>query len=241
MPFGQMRQLTIILLISCGLSSCDKTPDNFGRLQSMTFFKTHTDNFLKSELLKYDYNPRTQYSLSVNDTLVYRAILQQEDNELVGVFYDSSFALFAGQFKIPIDTNSTWDRLYLQTNSTHYKLELELFTHPSKIINSDTVNGDIKTTGNYSIPKSLMSDPIQYFNDLDKERVKYGIMDFRKLRIGGIIEVNFSPTDYLLYFPTNSKIEEKRFQDFWDKKIKEGEKLDDNWYYYKRERPMDNG
>ena len=241
MPFRQMRQLIIILIISCGLSSCDRTPDNFGKVQSITFFKEYKDKFLKSELLKYDYNPRTQYSLSINDTLVYRALLRKEDNQLVGVFGDNGFGVFARQFKIPIDTNSTWDRLYFEINSTQYKLELELFAHPSKIVNSDTVKADIKTTGNYSIPKALMNDPIQYFKNLDKEREKYGIMDYRKLRIGGIIEVNFSPTDYLLYFPADSKIEEKQLQDFWDNKIKEGEKLDDNWYYYKRERPLDNG
>jgi len=236
-----MRQLIIIFLISCGLSSCDKTPDNFGYEQSMTFFKLHADNFLKSELLKYDYNPRTQYSLSINDTLVYRAILRQEDNEFVGVFGDNGAVVFARQFKIPIDTNSTWDRLYLKTDSTHYTLELELYSHPNIVINSDTVKADIKTTGNYSIPVNLMDDPFKYFSTLDNERKNYGIMDFRKLRIGRIIEVNFSVTDYLLYFPTDGKIEEKQFQEHWDKKIKEGKKLDDNWYYYKRERPLDNG
>src|SRR5688572_4102474 len=109
-----MRQLIIIFIISCGPSSCDKTPDNFGYEQSMTFFKLHADSFLKSELLKYDYNPRTQYSLSVNDTLVYRAILRQGGNEFVGVFGDKGSTVFARQFKIPIDTSSSWDRLYLK-------------------------------------------------------------------------------------------------------------------------------
>lgn len=236
-----MRQLIIILIISCGLGSCDKTPDNFGYEQSMKFFKEHTDSFLRSELLKYDYNPRSQYSLSTNDTLVYRALLRREDNEFVGIFWGKGFVVFARQFKIPIDTDTAWDRLDLKNDSTQYTLELELYTHPNKVINSDTIKADIRTIGNYSIPRSLMSDPFQYFSRLDKERKNYGIMDFRKLRIGGIIEVNFSPTDYLLYFPSDTKIEEKRFQDFWDKKLGEGKKLNDNWYYYKRERPLDNG
>ena len=241
MPFGQMRQLIIILIISCGLSSCDKTPDNFGYEQSMTFFKEHTDKFLKSELLKYAYNPRTQYSVTTNDTLIYRAFLRREDNELVGVFRQRGFEVFARQFKIPIETNTTWDGLTLKSDSSNYILELGLYTHPDKVINSDTIKADIKTIGNYSIPKNLMIDPIQYFSKLDKEREVYGIVDFSKLRIGKIVEINFSATDYLLYFPPDSEIEERQFQDYWDKKMKEGKKLDDNWYYYKRERPLDNG
>ena len=95
MPFGQMRQLIIILIILCGLSSCDKTPDNFGYEQSLTFFKDQAENFLKSDLLRYDYNPRTQYSLTGNDSLIYRAFLRREDNELVGIFRDKGFEIFA--------------------------------------------------------------------------------------------------------------------------------------------------
>jgi hypothetical protein len=219
-----MRQLIIILIISCGLSSCDRTPDNLGYEQSMTFFKEHTENFLKSELLRYDYNPRTQYSLTTSDTLIYRAFLRREDNELVGVFRDKGFEIFAEQFKIPIDTNSTWDRLSLTTDSMNYILELELYIHPIKVINSDTIKADIKTIGDFTIPKNLMSDPIQYFSQLDKERENYGIVDFSRLRIGEIIEINFSATDYLLYFPPDSKIEEKQFRDYWNKKMKEGKK-----------------
>lgn len=236
-----MRQGIILLIISCGLSSCDKTPDNFGYEQAMTFFNLHADNFLKSELLKYDYNLRTQYSLSVDDALVYRAILRPENNEFVGVFGKNGSEVFARQFKIPIDTNSAWSRLYLKTDSKHYILELELYSHTNKVVNSDTIKVDIKTTGNYSIPVNLMDDPFKYFSIIDNERKNYGIVDFRKLRIGGIIEVNFSITDYLLYFPSDGKIEGKQFQDYWNKKIKEGKKLDNNWYYYKRERPLDNG
>ena len=142
---------------------------------------------------------------------------------------------------MPIDTNSTWDRLSLKTDSMYYILELELYVHPNKVVNSDTIKANIKTIGNYTISKNLMGDPIKYFAQLDKERGNYGIVDFRRLRIGEIIEINFSATDYLLYFPTDSKIEKKQFQDFWDEKMKEGKKLDDNWYYYKRERPLDNG
>jgi hypothetical protein len=207
----------------------------------MKFFKEHTDSFLKSELLKYDYNPRSQFSLSTNDTLVYRALLRQEYHEFVGIFGDKGFGVFAREFKIPIDTNTEWERLDLKADSTQYTLELELYSHSNKVINSDTIKADIKTNGSYSIPRNLMNDPFRYFSGLDKERKNYGIMDFRKLRIGGIIEVNFSPTDYLLYLPSDTKIEEKRFQDFWEKKLREGKKLNENWYYYKRERPLDNG
>ena len=123
----------------------------------------------------------------------------------------------------------------------NYILELELYIHSNKVINSDTIKSDIKTIGDFKIPKNLMSDPIQYFSQLDKERENYGIVDFSRLRIGEIIEINFSATDYLLYFPPGSKIEEKQFRDYWNKKMKEGKKLDDNWYYYTRERPLDNG
>lgn len=237
-----MKRLTIILLLSVGQSGCQKTPDNFGYNNSLKFVETFADRFLESELFKYDYDVRTQYALSVSDTLKYRAFVKQESSELTAMFYDDNgFELFRIQFHIQLEMGSKWEELRLTREGRGFNLEVERYESLKAIVNMDTASGTVKTVGKYMIPEGLMSDPIAYFQTIDKERERYGIVNLRKLRIGGIVELYFSATDYLLYFPNKMVIEEKQFQDYWNKKIKEGKQLNRNWYYYKSERPLDNG
>lgn len=66
-------------------------------------------------------------------------------------------------------------------------------------------------------------------------------MTYGELRIGRIIEVYLTSQDYLLYFPTNYKIDEPQFEEYWRNKQKQGKQLDENWFYYKADESLDFG
>ncbi|HQQ98541.1 MAG TPA: hypothetical protein PLX35_14820 [Cyclobacteriaceae bacterium] len=234
-----MKQQIFFLAIICTLGGCDKTPDTAGYYRAVTFVNVHAASFLKSELLKYDYGLRQQYIRSTGDTAVYRALFRADDNRLLVLFGKPGWQAFAAQFRIPLDTNAGWTRLVLHLDSTNFRFDLEIHTYPDSVINADTIKVSLYTSGDYSVPVNLMEDPIAYLSRLDEERRKYGVGTYNKLRTGGIMELNFSPTDYLLYFPTDFRIGEQQFQDSWNKKLKSGKKLHDNWYYYKRDKPLD--
>lgn len=234
-----MKQQIFFLAIICTLGGCDRTQDTAGYDRAVTFVNAHAASFMKSELLKYDYGLRLQYIRSTGDTSVYRALFRAEDNKLLVSFDKSGWQVFEHQFRIPLGTNAGWSRLVLHRDSTHFHFDLEMHTYPDSVISADTIKVSLYTAGDYSVPVNLMDDPIAYFSRLDQERGKYGVGTYNRLRIGGIMELNFSPTDYLLYFPTDFKIGEQQFRDTWNKEMKRGKKLDDNWYYYRRDKPLD--
>src|SRR5690606_20135512 len=101
-------------------------------------------------------------------------------------------------------------------------------------------NGELKLQVNDSQTHDIIRydmNPLEHFKQLQKLVNKYGIVTYGELRIGGIIEVYLTAQDYLLYFPSNYKIDEPQFEEHWRNKQKQGKQLDENWFYYKSDEP----
>ena len=131
------------------------------------------------------------------------------------------FDIFQQEFEIELDTIIEFGIAELVKKPTDFELTV-----------NDTTSIKILSIG---------KDPIQYFGKLRQMIYEYGIVTYDQTRLGGIIRVHLTAYDYLIYFPTDYKIEEQKFNDHWRDKQKNGKKLDKNWYYYKSEKPLDFG
>lgn len=208
-----------VILFASFFSSCNSEQPDGWQLAN-EFHEKYASEFVSDkELLKYNYNPRTHFFyLNKNDSS-FRCIVR-DSAELLIINFDG-FDIFKNEFGIEIDSSITFKRgFFTKDNST---LTLA--------INDTTSIGGI----------SYRIDPISYFAELNGKVQKYGIVTCGRLRIGGIIQVYLTATDYLLYFPSDLDIEKEHFNAHWRNKKSNGQPLDLNWYYYKAEQPLDFG
>ena len=210
-----LTSLICLILISCNSHQSDG-------LQLATEFHTnYADEFIQNkELQKYSYNPRAQfYYLSDDESQTFRC-LSSDSTELTIINF-GGFDIFQREFELETDTLIPFKRAELVKEQTNFKLMV-----------NDSLLIEIRSIG---------QDPIHYFRQLRQLIDEYGIVAYGQIRLGRIIRVYLSAYDYLLYFPTGYKIGEKQFEEYWRNKQKTGKQLDENWYYYKSEKPLDFG
>lgn len=214
-------RLLITSIFFVVLNSCGTTQRDGWQLAS-EFHANYAIEFIQnSDLLKYSYNPRSQFYFNpAIDSQTFRC-WYFDSTELRILIYDN-FSLFNSEFGLELDSSFSFNR------ATLIKKQDQLFL----TINDETTKVAVR---------SVSKNPIDYFKSLKEDINKYGIVTYSELRIGGIIRVYLTAYDYLLYFPTNFQIDEPQFRERWSNKRKQGRKLDENWFYYRANKPLDFG
>ncbi|MBR11379.1 MAG: hypothetical protein CMP48_27345 [Rickettsiales bacterium] len=212
-------RLLITSILFVFLNSCGTTQRDGWQLAS-EFHSNYANEFIQNtELLKYSYGPRMQFYYNpIHDKQTFRCWYH---NSKLSVFNFGGFNIFQEEFQLKLDT------LFAFKNIEFYHNQSEL-----RLMVNDSIQVKII---------SFSSDPINYFEQLREQINEYGIVTYGKLRIGGIVEVYLTAYDYLLYFPTNLKIDEPQFEEHWRNKQKQGKQLDSNWFYYRSNKPLDFG
>lgn len=214
------RYAVILLMVTC---SCDpESPD--GWILANEFYERHASEFIENqELLKYSYNPRSQFFYNVNHVndidSSFRCIIR-DSTELLLINFDG-FDIFKHEFGIELDSSFSFKRGEFTNEGNFFKFSI-----------NDSVRANVL---------ALKTNPIKYFTKLKRKVEDFGIVTYGELRIGGIIEVYLTGTDYLLYFPSNMNIDQEHCDQYWENKKSKGRMIDLNWYYYEAERPLDFG
>ncbi len=211
----RIASILLLTMFSCNLKRED------GWQLATEFYEQYSHEFIKNgELLKYSYDPRTQfYYLTKNESKSFRCIAR--DSVELLIINLGGVHLFQHEFGIELDTAIEFSRAFLRNEKESLLLTL-----------NDSIQINLFAS---------KTNPVAYFNELKNLIEKYGIVTYGEIRLGGIIEVYLTAYDYLLYFPTDFKIEEEHFYQHWMNKRKNGRKLDENWYYYQSEKPLDFG
>jgi hypothetical protein len=185
------------------------------------FHSNYANEFIQNtELLKYSYNPRAHFYFNTfNEDPTFRALIHDTTELRVIIFKNQN--RFLEEFGIELDTFPTFGRATIWTEDGELKLQAN-DSQTVEIIRYD-------------------KNPLQHFKQLKKLVNKYGIVTYGELLIGGIVRVYLTAYDYLLYFPTNYNIDEQQFEEHWRNKQKQGKQLDENWFYYKSDEPLDFG
>ncbi len=212
--------LKFLLPLTILLNSCGTTQQDGWKLAS-EFHENYANEFIHNEeLLKYIYNPRAHFYFNTHDEApTFRALIHDTTELRVIIFENQD--RFIQEFKLELDTFPSFGEATVRRE-----------------------NGELKLVVDDSLEIEILNfekDPLTHFKKLRKLINKYGIVTYGKLRIGGIIEVYITANDYLLYFPANYKIEEPQFDERWRKKQKKGKQLDQNWFYYHSDKPLDFG
>lgn len=216
----RIRYAVILLLAIC---SCTReAPDGWGLANE--FYERHASEFIENqELLKYSYNPRSQFFYNINRIngidSSFRCIIR-DSTKLLVIDFDG-FDIFRNEFGIELDSSFAFKRGEFANEGNSFIL---------------TVNDSVRIN-----VLAFKTNPIKYFTELKRNVEDFGIVTFGKLRIGGIIEVYLTGTDYLLYFPSDLNIDQENFDEYWKNKKSKGRMIDSNWYYYEAERPLDFG
>lgn len=206
------KHAVILSLVTC---SCTPEAPN-GWVLANEFYEVHASEFIgNKELLKYSYNPRSQFLYNVNHVndidSSFRCIIR-DSTELLLINFDG-FDIFKHEFGIELDSSFSFKR-------------------GEKFSINDSVRANIL---------ALKTNQIKYFTELKRNVEDFGIVTYGELRIGGIIEVYLTGTDYLLYFPSDMNIDQEHFDQYWENKKSKGRMIDLNWFYYEAERPLDFG
>jgi hypothetical protein len=205
----------IILLTSCGTTQQD------GWQLASEFHEKYANEFIQNEeLLKYSYNPRVHFYFNThNDRPTFRALIHDTTQLRVIIFQNQD--RFLKEFGIELDTFLTFSRATIYNENEELKLQA-----------NDSLNPEIL---------KFDRNPLEHFNQLKNLVNKYGIVTYGELPIGGIIKVYLTAYDYLIYFPTNYQIDKPQFEEHWRTKEKQGKRLDNNWVYYRSDKPLDFG
>ncbi len=219
------------------LNSCVETDRETGYEKALEFYEKHTQEFFDSELSKFKYHPRTQYDLILNDSnLIYR-VLVRENREL----YVINPSGFINMFNLPVDTNYFHDKAFFRFENSEFIFEIENYECKNYSVSETVVEKTVRNNIKYVFPKETVeNNPIEYFDKLEKLRNNFGIINYFRIFDSSVVWLYFSPYDYLIFIPDNFQFKEK-YRDYWEKELKNGKKLDNNWYYFKSEEPLDVG
>ena len=229
-------KLLILICFVLLINSCTETDTEIGYKKALNFYEKHTKEFFDSELNKFRYHPRTQYDLIVNDSNSYR-VLVKENKEL---FVINPYG-FIKMFNLPVDSNYMHDKAFLNYENSEFIFEIENYEWIDYSVSDKTIEKTIITNIKYVFPKeTIKNNPIKYFDNLEKLRNKFGIVNYYRTFDSKVIWIYFSSFDYLIFIPDNFQFE-KEYKDYWEKELKNGKKFDDNWYYFKSEEPLDVG
>lgn len=234
MPHKFLKITPILILL---LNSCSKHESVDGYKKALYFHENYTTEFFESDLNNYQYHPRTQYDfLAVEEENSYRVLVRGNSNLLVISAYN-----FAERFNLPLDTNIVNGSATLNYENSEFTLEINNYDGMNYLISGNPIEKTIETNIRYVFPEEVIkNNPIAYFNSLEKLRNKFGIINYHRDSNGEVLWIYFTSFDYLIFIPDNFKFG-ANYKDHWKEKLKNGLKLDQNWYYFKNDKPLDVG
>ncbi len=201
----------IALVFIFSLTNCATNSGKNESLISEKFYKKHTDSFLKSDLTKFDYNPRTNFTYGDIDSSNYYRVI---------IFRDSSIRIFgtgvfSELFNVPINNFSERD-VVVSKSESNYILTDPYDDKKVKIIKN---SGDSK------------ANVVDYFLDLEKLILKYQILEIDKHPQVNTLKIVFSDNDYLIYKP-DSLVFKSSNKEFMKYLFENGKEIDKNWIHF---------
>jgi len=181
-------------------------------LESAVFYSDYKADFLKSDLTKYNYDPRMQFTSPGNNNATYGVL----------IFRDSCLRIigteeFSKAFEVRIDTFFKSDVILAKRSTDSY-----ILTSPN--------NEDSRT---FLIPKQSQSvNIVDYFLNLRNLITKYNILEISDHPLVNTTKVVFSEHDYLIYKPDSLVIQDSQNKDFMKHLFENGKQLDKNWYQF---------
>lgn len=211
----------IFIFISC-ITGCNNFKNNPEKLQSkianpaVFFYDNYKDEFLRSGLQHFEYNPRVHFE--VYDTKPKFGVLIYKDSSI----NVRGFKEFHKLFNIKIKPSFNGE------------------VHISKM-----TNGNLLLKSNESdiimqiVEKAVFKEnPIDYFIQLRGQIERFKIIAIKKSHVFNTIDFIFSRHDYLMYVPDSLKLTKDEKAQL-DTIMKRGTKLGDNWYLYREEMDID--
>ena len=210
-------RLLFAIFIFTTVESCtnvDKT------LDSTVFYSDYKVDFLNSDLTKYNYNPRMQFTFPGNNNASYAVLILRDSSiRIIGT------EEFSKSFNVRIDTFFKSDVILSKRSTNSYSL-----TSP----NDDELSS-------YLIPKQLQSiNIVDYYLNLENLLNKYKILEISGHPIVNTTKIVFSDHDYLIYKPDSLVIKASENKDFMKHLFENGKQLDKNWYQFNEKINTDN-
>lgn len=199
--------LSIIFILF--LTSCQSTGKRYGSKPSV-FYVLYSDLFLNSDLVHYEYNPRTQFAFIDTNSSIHFRVLILKDSSL-RVFGMNDFSQYFGidSYAPPVDDViiSKLDSLYLVSDAYQgetYRIKIEGFSN---------------------------LNVLDYFMELKRELDKYQIIEISHHPQVNTIKIVFSENEYLIYKP-DSLLFNSSNRDFMSSLFENAKELDKNWYLF---------
>ena len=178
---------------------------------SEIFYKKYKDSFLKSDLARFDYNPRTNFTYgNIDSSNFYRVIIFRDSS--IRIFGTS---VFSKLFNVPVNNFSERD-VILSKSETNYILTDPYDSEKVKLI---------KGTDNSK------TNIVDYFLDLEKLIDRFHILEIDKHPQVNTIKIVFSDNDYLIYKP-DSLVFNSSNKDFMQYLFGNGNEIDKNWTHF---------
>jgi hypothetical protein len=206
--------VTILTIFILCLTSCHSLDVEHNGGKSGIFYVLYSDLFLDSDLIQFDYNPRTQFSYqNIDSSVIYRVLIMQ-DSSLRVIGTDG----FSKAFNFDISNFTPKDVIISNLDSSF------LLTDPYQKDRTKTIKKQ-----NESVP-----NVVDYFLGLNKELNKYQIIEIKKHPQVNVITIVFSENDYLIYKP-DSLVFKDTNRDFMRFLLEDGKELDKNWFQFKNQ------
>lgn len=213
--------LTCLILCNLGCNTSDDHSNSFKQEvvnSALFFYDNYKEDFLRSGLKDYDYNPRMHFEKIYENAPILN----------ITIFRDSSirvrgFDEFYKQFNIKID--STFKSDVIISNLPHG--DLKVFS----LYNNEKTNQIIKA-------KTIKANPVEYFIQLKARLNKFKIIAIETNPTYKTKVLIFSKHQYLTYLPDSLRLaNDDRAQ--LDTMLQGGKMLDRNWYIFNEERNLD--
>ena len=200
----------IPIFILTSLVSCTNTNKT---LDSARFYLNFKTEFLRSDLTKYNYDPRGHFTSLYNDTTLFYRVIVLGDSSL-RIMGTSSFSK---AFNIKIDTFFNSDVILSKLPDSNYILRSLYDEEPLTHI----------------IPQQKSStNVVEYFLNLVRLLNKFKILEIASHPVINTKKVVFSSNDYLIYKPDSLVFNDSENTDFMNLLFENGKQLDKNWYQF---------
>ena len=209
-----------------------------GYEKALNFHENHLTEFFNSEFYKFRYHPRTHYHLINEDSISsWFGVIIRGNKELLII----NSSGFIKMFDFPIDTFENDYITILSLENSQFIMHIECIGYEDYLHSGDTINKKTTTNIKYTFPiESVTINPVDYFAEIEKQRIKFGIINYSRHDMSKYFNLYFSKHHYLTYIPSDSVLNEEQ-QKNREERLKSGIKLDDNWYYFKSEEALDVG
>lgn len=180
---------------------------------SETFYKNNKDSFLKSDLVKFNYNPRMNFAYGDIDSTTFYRVLVRPDSTLRIMGFQS----FCKIFKIEMDTPLLSDIYFRKYETDRY------------IIRITNEEADVEKL---IFKQKSTQNIVDYFFKLERLIEEYRILEINKHPIVNTIKIVFSDHDYLIYKPDTLVFKDKKNTTFMNHLFNNGKELDKNWFQF---------